>query len=135
MNPTDILSRNHDIHMHSVDFSDGIHPALDVVRHASRWQAEPRWVGLSDHNPLEPAQAQLYIRGVHDLHQESFSRDGITILAGMELDWTPVGPTLVESALTGLDYGLAAYHGKIIPQPNRWKIILGLFQIIFILML
>ena len=30
----------------------------------------------------------------------------------MELDWTPAGPTLAESALTGLDYALAAYHGK-----------------------
>lgn len=62
----DILSRNHDIHMHSIDFSDGIHPALDVVRHASRWQAMPRWVGLSDHNPLGFEQAQLYIRVVRE---------------------------------------------------------------------
>ena len=65
MNPTDILSRNHDIHMHSVDFSDGIHPALDVVRHASRWQVEPRWVGLSDDNPLGVEQAQLYASVVY----------------------------------------------------------------------
>jgi histidinol phosphatase-like PHP family hydrolase len=110
MNSGDILSRNHDIHMHSREFSDGSHPVLDVVCHASRWQHPPRWVGLSDHNPQQDEQIQLYISKLHDLQQELHRRDGITLLVGMELDWTPVAPTAASPALSELDYVLVAYH-------------------------
>ncbi len=111
MKPADILSRNHDIHMHSRDFSDGSHPVMDVVQFAARWQDSPRWVGLSDHSPQEEDQLLLYIHKLSSCKQELLDQEGITLLTGIELEWNSTGLVCGKLPLTGLDYVIAAYHG------------------------
>lgn len=106
-----LLQRNHDIHLHSRDYSDGKHPVRDVIRFAARWQDPPRWVGLSDHNPTDEILLGSYIQQVHQLRDELAGSDGIGLLVGMEMEWTPAGPALDGAMLSELDYILAGYHG------------------------
>lgn len=111
MNSTALLHRNHDIHLHSRDFSDGKHPLRDVIRFTARWQEPPRCVGLSDHNPGTEYQLASYIQKVRELRHELRASDGIDLLVGMELEWAPTGPALSGTGLADLDYILAGYHG------------------------
>lgn len=111
MDSTALLHRNHDLHMHSRDFSDGKHPLRDVIRFAARWQEPPRYVGLSDHNPGTELQLSSYIQKVRELRHELRESDGIDLLVGMELEWAPTGPALSGTGLADLDYILAGYHG------------------------
>lgn len=111
MNPTPLLLRNHDIHLHSQEFSDGRHPARDVCRFAARWQHPPRYVGLSDHNPKDEATLPSYVKQVRGLRDELYESDGIDLLVGMELEWTPAGPVMNGATLADLDYVLVGYHG------------------------
>ena len=111
MDPAEILAKNHDIHTHSRDFSDGMHPVLDVIRHAARWQDPPRWAGLSDHSPRTEPDMRRYYDQLSDLKRELLNSDGITLQAGMELEWDPSEPAAGGLPLAGLDYVIAAYHG------------------------
>ena len=112
MDPKDILSTNHDIHMHSRDFSDGMHSVQDVVRFATRWQANPRWAGVSDHSPLLDEKLQNYILKLKPIQEELYNQDGIELLAGMELEWGQTGPACSDLTLSGLDYIIAGFHGR-----------------------
>jgi histidinol phosphatase-like PHP family hydrolase len=111
LNSSEILAKNHDIHLHSRDFSDGSHSVMEVARHAARWQDAPRWVGLSDHSPRENTHIQRYLHELRGFQQELFNLDGILLLAGIELDWNPAGPAFENLNPDGLDYCIAAYHG------------------------
>ena len=111
MKNTALLHQNHDIHLHSRDFSDGKHPVRDVIRFAARWQHTPRYVGLSDHNPDNETLLGSYIQRVRKLSDELVESDGIDLLVGMELEWTPTGPALNGVILSDLDYILTGYHG------------------------
>ena len=111
MNSITLLHRNHDLHLHSLDFSDGKHPVRDVISFAARWQDPPRHVGLSDHNPSNEVLLGSYIQRVRKLRDELVESDGMDLLVGMELEWTPAGPALNGVVLADLDYILAGYHG------------------------
>ena len=112
MNSADILAGNHDIHMHSRDFSDGSHSVIEVVCQTARWQRAPRWVGLSDHSPKNNDQVQHYLQKLYGMQQELLSQDSITLLAGIELEWNSTGPADSQLTLSGLDYVIASYHGR-----------------------
>jgi len=111
MKNIDLLSGNHDIHMHSRNFSDGAHDVLDLVPFTARWQKDPRWVGLSDHSPRTVNEGRHYIDSLHSFQQKASQLHGITLLAGMELEWNPTLPAVSDLDLDGLDYVIAAYHG------------------------
>lgn len=127
MDSATILSRNHDLHMHSLDYSDGSHPAADVVRYAVRWQESPRWAGLSDHSPGTDGLLRMYIRGVSGVKQKLLKEDGITLLTGMELEWGDDGIAAGALSLGELDYILAGYHGMNFTSPRQVE---GYFDLI-----
>ncbi|UCH95443.1 MAG: hypothetical protein JSV88_00975 [Candidatus Aminicenantes bacterium] len=52
MNADEIVKRNHDIHLHTWDFSDGWHTIEELVQYALRWMKTKPWLGVSDHTPL-----------------------------------------------------------------------------------
>jgi len=110
MKSIDILTNNHDIHMHSRNFSDGAHDVADVVRYTSRWQREPRWVGFSDHSPGNNNQLFNYVAGINLVAEELIQKDQISILCGLELDYSENGAPSLELDTKRLDYVIAAYH-------------------------
>lgn len=119
MDSAAILSRNHDLHMHSLEFSDGRHPAMDVARYAARWQEPPRWVGLSDHSPQTGEMLSAYVQGLSGARQQLLGEDGITLLTGMELEWGADGMAVKTLPLDVLDYVLAGYHAAAFTSPPQ----------------
>jgi len=145
MNASEILSKNHDLHLHSQRFSDSWHSIQDVVRHGILWQVPPYWVGLSDHSPrleelvteeqadlvrrTSPASAPGLYQRVDDLLQRyieevrstgaSLQPENIRLLLGLELEWCQEGPLATPAALSKLDYVIAAYHGRQFTSPGQ----------------
>lgn len=52
MDPHKIIKRNHDLHLHTRDFSDGWHTIDELANFALRWTEVYPWIGVSDHTPL-----------------------------------------------------------------------------------
>lgn len=128
MNPDEILSRNHDVHLHSSNFSDGWHTVDEVARYAARFQNPPRWVGISDHSPdiiskqgkTSPAwessthayrRISAYARRINS-YGEILEKEGIRLLAGIELEWQEAAPLANLEEISELDYVISAYHGR-----------------------
>lgn len=118
MKPIELLSKNHDTHFHS-QLSDSNHPVVEVARYVSRWQTAPKWAGLSDHSPQTGEQVRDYLNHLIPFRQELLEKNGITLLAGMELECSSAGIDLDKDALTGLDYGIASYHGISFSTPTE----------------
>ena len=128
MNPGELLSRNHDVHLHSSEFSDGWHTVDEVARYAARYQHFPRWAGISDHSleitrrqrstagtlkisPQAVGRISSYARKIH-AYSLNLEKEGIKLLAGIELEWQEAGPHAGMEALRELDYVISAYHGR-----------------------
>lgn len=105
--------------MHSLEFSDGRHPVMDVARFTARWQAPPRWVGLSDHSPQTDEKLNAYVQGLSGARQQLLAKDGITLLTGMELEWGADGMVVKTLPLDDLDYVLAGYHAAAFTSPQQ----------------
>ena len=114
-----LLSRNHDLHMHCSEFSDGLHPVEDVVQFAARWQAEPKWVGLSDHSPSSNDQLLRYVLETRRVGEKVLRATGIKVLTGMEIEWSVKGPACPDLDLSALDYAIAGYHEKKLNTPEE----------------
>lgn len=112
MKPNKILTKNHDTHMHSRNFSDGKHSAQEVVRFCARWQKTPRWVGISDHSPATNKKLKEYTQKLHPIQEELYKMDKINLLVSLELEWDATAPACSELRLDALDYVIAAYHGR-----------------------
>ena len=114
-----LLSRNHDLHMHSKEFSDGLHSLADVVQFAARWQAKPKWVGISDHSHDSNEQLERYFFETRRVNQKILSTTGIKVLTGLEVEWSGEGPAKPDLDLRPLDYVIAGYHGKKLNSPDE----------------
>lgn len=110
MTGSEILAHNHDTHFHSREYSDGKHPVCEIAHFTSRWQTDPRWVGISDHSPDSEEPILRYLEGIHE-SQELLVAEGVTLLTGMEWEWKEVEPLYTSPHYDALDYILVGYHG------------------------
>jgi histidinol phosphatase-like PHP family hydrolase len=134
MKPLEILQKNHDLHLHSRDYSDGKHTMLETARYAARYQQNPRWVGISDHSGSiiqrlmragklpgghehgYPDDFSGYTERVREV-DETLKGDGLRVLAGIEQEWGIGGPRNIPQELSQLDYIITAYHQRRLTTP------------------
>jgi histidinol phosphatase-like PHP family hydrolase len=139
MDSGEILCRNHDTHLHTKVFSDGIHTIEEVVAFALRWVKTDRWAGISEHTPLLKnviekyqyhipyrsnlnqlpgiqeyfdAEVKHYVMKARSWRQEIRKKYEATLLVGLEVEWFPEAPCVTHDTLQSLDYILMAYHGR-----------------------
>lgn len=148
MDPFEILRRNHDIHLHSREFSDGWHSLEEVVAYGLRWQTGERWLGISEHSPqlldATPIDGHGRLTDGQSGSIECWQNTSATslrhcqealrsaqpnleghyyarVLVGLELGWLINGIPFPQETLNGFDYILAAYHGREIHSLSQAK--------------